>query len=153
MTQSQTAGRPLPWDEKAAKGSQKQPVFDSRVSDRSLPPCLRLSPLLTAHPLLGTTCTSPGSKRQATRKGKPARLVKTKTYLNCAGFPQSNSSCRSQRSSSISPPWLLTGVWPKPSAAMLCERMYRCHTNPGQQQPAMATPSRKQLKKEPTKGL
>lgn len=88
-------------------------------------------------------------------QGKPNKLVKTKTetYLNRTSFwlPAKQQLCHSQCGSSIYPPLLITDVWPKPLALMLCERSgrtYQCHAIPGQQQPAMATPSQKQLKKE-----
>lgn len=105
------------------KGSQKQPGFDSSVSDRSLPPCLRLSPLLAAHRY---HMCNPGLKVPA----KTARLVKTKMYLNHTGcrLPAKRELCCSQRGWSIYPPLLTIDVCPKALARPLwSERTYQCH--------------------------
>lgn len=97
---------------------------------------------------------NPRLKAPSHPQGKPNKLVKTKTetYLNRPSFwlPAKQQLCHSQCGSSIYPPLLITDVWPKPLALMLCERSgrtYQCHATPGQQQPAMATPSQKQLKR------
>lgn len=148
VTSSQSAGRPLPWDEKRAKSSLAltpefpikvcHPVYSSHL-------CPQHIPSLVPHPRL---------KAPSHPQGKPNKLVKTKTetYLNRPSFwlPAKQQLCHSQCDSSIYPPLLITDVWPKPLALMLCERSgrtYQCHATPGQQQPAMATPSQKQLKR------